>query len=286
MKKFFNDGCFWGKCHFREGGNLLAVATFAFVILSLFSCTDYVSQIENERNEWRLRGPFDCSVTDGVKVVSPAGGESFKVDDEITVVFGTAIDDSYRIIFKNSSSDAGIDLLDQSIDVITDGKTCNEVNVKLSANMGVEETSTGIVRVAPYNRQNKGANSGTFNVVGKNAKSSSGAYDCSVTDGVKVVYPAGGETFNVGQTIDVVFGTTVYDSYYIVFKTNFHDTGFLLVDESFDLNSPADGKTCHTVKVELSADRGVEATSTGIIRVVPYAKTSKGANSNSFKVLR
>ena len=71
-----------------------------------------------------------------------------------------------------------------------------------------------------------------------------------------------------------------------MFKTNFHDTGFLLVDESFDLNSPADGKTCHTVKVELSADRGVEATSTGIIRVVPYAKTSKGANSNSFKVLR
>ena len=34
----------------------------------------------------------DCSVTDGVKVVSPKGGEEFKVDETIKVVFGSDTD--------------------------------------------------------------------------------------------------------------------------------------------------------------------------------------------------
>ena len=165
MKKFINDGWSFGKCHSRKVGSLLAVAAFALVILSQFSCTDYVSQIENERDEWRLGGSYDCTVTDGVKVVYPAGGETFKVDDEISVVFGTAIEDSYRIIFKNGSSDAGMDLLENATDVKTDGKTCNEVMVKLSADRGVEATSTGIIRVVPYNKSNKGVNSNTFKVL-------------------------------------------------------------------------------------------------------------------------
>ena len=43
-----------------------------------------------------------------------------------------------------------------------DGKTCNEVKVKLDAKRGVEPTLTGIIRVAPYNKQNKGNNSELF----------------------------------------------------------------------------------------------------------------------------
>ena len=109
-------------------------------------------------------------------------------------------------------------------------------------------------------------------------------YDCSVSDGVKVVYPAGNEKFKVGQTIDVVFGTSVDDSYRIVFRKNTSDAGVDLLEESFDLNGPADGKTCYTVKVKLSTDLGVEPTMTGIFRVVPYNRTSLGASSKEFVV--
>ena len=286
MKKFINDAWSFGKCHSRKVGSLLAVAAFALVILSQFSCTDYVSQIENERDEWRLGGSYDCTVTDGIKVVYPAGSETFKVNDEISVVFGTTIDDGYRIIFKKNASDAGIDLLDGSFDlaVPADGKTCQTLRVKLDAEKGVEATSTGIIRVVPYNKQNKGSNSSTFSVVDENAKSSNGSYDCTVTDGVKVVYPAGGETFKVNDEISVVFGTAIEDSYRIIFKNGSSDVGMDLLDESIDVKT--DGKTCNEVKVKLSADRGGEATSTGIIRVAPYNRQNKGVNSNSFNVLR
>ena len=106
---------------------------------------------------------YDCSVTDGVKVVYPTVSETFKVGDEITVIFGTDIEDNgYRIIFKNGTSDQGMDLLEESVDAKADGKTCNEVKVKLSADKGVEPTMFGIIRVAPYNKQSKGNNSALF----------------------------------------------------------------------------------------------------------------------------
>lgn len=110
------------------------------------------------------------------------------------------------------------------------------------------------------------------------------SYDCTVTDGVKVVYPTISEQFKVGQTIDVVFGTTIEDGYRFVFKKNAGDAGFDLFDGSVDLPGPADGKTCHTVKVKLDAEKGVEATLTGIIRVIPYNKQNKGDNSELFIV--
>ena len=109
-------------------------------------------------------------------------------------------------------------------------------------------------------------------------------YDCTVSDGVKVAYPTVSEQFKVGQTIDVVFGTTVDDGYRIVFKKNAGDAGFDLLDESFDLTVPADGKTCQTVKVKLDAEKGVEPTMTGIIRVIPYNKQNQGNNSELFIV--
>jgi hypothetical protein len=102
-------------------------------------------------------------VTDGVKVVYPTISEQFKINQEITVVFGTDIEDNgYRIIFKKNAGDQGFDLLDEAYDAKMDGKTCNEVKVKLSSEKGVEPTLTGIIRVAPYNKQNKGNNSELF----------------------------------------------------------------------------------------------------------------------------
>ena len=106
---------------------------------------------------------YDCSVTGGVKVVYPTISEQFKINQEITVVFGTDIEDNgYRIIFKKNAGDQGFDLLDEAYDAKMDGKTCNEVKVKLSSEKGVEPTLTGIIRVAPYNKQNKGDNSELF----------------------------------------------------------------------------------------------------------------------------
>ena len=109
-------------------------------------------------------------------------------------------------------------------------------------------------------------------------------YDCTVSDGVKVAYPTVSEQFKVGQTIDVVFGTTIDDGYRIIFKKNAGDAGVDLFDDSVDLPGPADGKTCQTVKVKLDAEKGVEPTSTGIIRVVPYNRQNKANNSELFIV--
>ena len=179
---------------------MLDVRLIILFVAFLFSaCTDYVSQMEDDFEEWKTAqaktgknvssssvlkssssanassssaksngsvADNDCSVTDGVKVVYPAGGESFKIGDSIEVVFGTSVDDSYRIIFKNGTSDAGLDLRNESFDLNgpADGKTCYTVKVKLSSDR-VVATSNGIIRVAPYNRTNKGANSKEFAVV-------------------------------------------------------------------------------------------------------------------------
>ena len=106
---------------------------------------------------------YDCSVTGGVKVVYPTISEQFKIGQEITVVFGTDIEDNgYKIVFKKNAGDQGVDLLDEAYDAVMDGKTCNEVKVKLDPERGVEPTMTGIIRVVPYNKQNKGNNSELF----------------------------------------------------------------------------------------------------------------------------
>lgn len=107
----------------------------------------------------------DCSVTDGVKVVSPKGGEEFKIGDKITVIYGSDVQGSgYRFVFKKSEDDMGTDLLEESAGPEKpDGKTCYEQEVTLSEDL-VEATSTAIIRVIPYENTKKGANSGTFKV--------------------------------------------------------------------------------------------------------------------------
>lgn len=125
--------------------------------LAFFACGD------EDDSPTSPSSSYDCSVKNGVKVVYPTVSEQFKIGQEITVVFGTDVEDNgYRIIFKTSASDQGIDLLDDAYDAKMDGKTCNEVKVKLDATKGVEPTMTGIIRVAPYNKQNKGNNSELF----------------------------------------------------------------------------------------------------------------------------
>ena len=109
-------------------------------------------------------------------------------------------------------------------------------------------------------------------------------FDCSVTGGVKVVYPTKGETFKIGQKITVIFGSDVDDSGYMIkFKTGKDDQGEDLTAESVGPAGQADGKTCYEAEVTLDASK-VKETTTGYIRVVPYIKTNKGANSAEFTV--
>ena len=110
-------------------------------------------------------GKYDCTVSGGVKVVYPAGGEEFKLGDTITVIYGSDIQGSgYRFAFKVDENDAGMDMLKNSAGPETpDGKTCYEQKVVLSDDYA-EPSDEAIIRVIPYERQNKGANSGTFKV--------------------------------------------------------------------------------------------------------------------------
>ena len=108
---------------------------------------------------------IDCSVTDGVKVFYPKGGEKFKMGDTITVIYGSDVKGSgYRFVFKTSESDAGLDMLEESAGPSNpDGKTCYEQKVYLTDDFA-EPTETALIRVIPYERSSKGANSGTFSV--------------------------------------------------------------------------------------------------------------------------
>lgn len=111
------------------------------------------------------------------------------------------------------------------------------------------------------------------------------SYDCSVNDGVKVLAPAKGDTFKMGDTITVVYGSDVQGSgYSFKFKTSEEDPGVDMLEESAGPEKP-DGKTCYEQKVVLTKDVA-KPTDNAIIRVVPYEKTSKGSNSGTFKVTK
>lgn len=108
-------------------------------------------------------------------------------------------------------------------------------------------------------------------------------YDCTVKGGVKVVYPAGGETFKMGDKITVIYGSDIKGSgFRFKFKTSEDDEGIDMLEGSAGPEDP-DGKTCYEQEVELTEDYA-EPTSTAIIRVIPYERTSKAGNSGTFKV--
>ena len=116
-----------------------------------------------------------------------------------------------------------------------------------------------------------------------NGSSSKTKYDCSVSGGVKVVYPTGGETFHMGDTITVVYGSDVMGSgYRFVYKVDEDDNGKDVFKGSVGPEEP-DGKTCYEQEIVLS-DKFAQPSDEAIIRVVPYERQNKGADSKSFKV--
>lgn len=125
-------------------------------------------------SEQGVEEELDCSVTDGVKVVSPKGGESFKVGETITVIYGSDVQGSgFRFVFKTSEDDMGVDLFDKSEGVENpNGQWCYTQDVTLSADI-VGDASTGIIRVVPYENSSKGANSGAFKISNNGSSSPS-----------------------------------------------------------------------------------------------------------------
>ena len=98
-------------------------------------------------------------------IASPKKGDSFKMGDTITVIYGSDVQGSgYRFVFKTSEEDGGLDMLEESAGPMKpDGKKCYEQKVVLTDDVA-EPTKTAIIRVVPYEQTAKGANSGTFKV--------------------------------------------------------------------------------------------------------------------------
>ena len=141
----------------------LTVSACALAAAVSFTACDDSSSASDEG-----KVSYDCSVKDGVKVAYPKGGESFKIGDTITVVYGADVEDSgYRILLKTDEDDAGMDMLDESLDPAhLDGKTCNEQKVVLKMDFLPDSVELpllkALIRVSPYNKTAKGANSGSF----------------------------------------------------------------------------------------------------------------------------
>ena len=127
--------------------------------LAFFACDDSTSADNGS-------GSADCSVTDGVKVVSPKGGETFEVDATIKVVFGSDLDfGGFGIELLYDDGSKKVNLLDGTVDdAKIDGKTCNEYSIKLDSERGVEATDDAVIYVYPYAKKSKAGKSGTFKV--------------------------------------------------------------------------------------------------------------------------
>jgi len=110
-------------------------------------------------------------------------------------------------------------------------------------------------------------------------------YDCTVENGTKILYPAGGEKFHIGDKITVVYASDLDDSGYVLeFKKDKDSKGKSLVDGSIGVDGKAESGKCYEEEITLSAEV-VEASENAIIRIRPYTNTSKGANSGEFTVV-
>jgi len=272
-------------------GSKHTIAALAVSFL-LAGCTDYAQEFKDEygpgakdkESDQISVGDYDCLVNEGVRIFYPEGGDGFYAGDTITVVYGSSVQGSgYRFVFEPLDENFEVDLLGASAGPEKpDGRSCYMQKVVFEQDIFFEG-SAGVIKVVPNEERDLAGYSRTFMVYPPKPADASEQYDCSVTDGVKVVYPAGGETFKVGQTIRVVYGSDVQGSgYRFVFKKSEDDMGLDLLEESAGPEGP-DGKTCYVQEVVLSADL-VEETLTGFIRVVPYEYAKKGANSGEFFV--
>lgn len=109
-------------------------------------------------------------------------------------------------------------------------------------------------------------------------------YDCSVSEGVKVLYPAqqGDRDFTFGDTITVVYGTDVRGSGYRFVFLDEGENQVDLLDKTVGPTAP-DGRTCYTQKVVFDNEFFLEGVA-GYIGVVPVEYPFLAGTSGLFKV--
>jgi hypothetical protein len=118
------------------------------------------------------------------------------------------------------------------------------------------------------------------------SSSNSEAYDCTMTEeGVKVFFPEGGESFNMGDTITVIFGANYANAggFRVLYKADVDSNGVDLSEESVGPDAP-EGSECYEVSVALSADMGVIASEKAFIRVQAYNSAATRGDSKTFVV--
>lgn len=137
------------------------VAVSALALSAMFvACGDDNSSTSPSSSESK------CAVSNGVVVVSPAAGDSYKVGETITVVFGSDIDaGGFDVEYRVDENSKGKSVTGgESVGPETpDGKTCYEVKITLDKDL-VEPSKEAVIRVIPYANQGKGANSAPFTV--------------------------------------------------------------------------------------------------------------------------
>lgn len=113
---------------------------------------------------------YDCSVTDGVKVVYPEDGETFALGDIVTVIFGSDLEGGFGIELRSADGSMKVELLDvDGSATVADGKTCNAYDVVLDPSYGVWTTDSTksnktFINVYSYLKPSKNAKSGSFEI--------------------------------------------------------------------------------------------------------------------------
>ncbi len=116
------------------------------------------------------------------------------------------------------------------------------------------------------------------------SSSSSEAFDCTLEEeGVKILLPAGGEAFSIGDSIEIRFVANYKNAggFRVLYKASAEDSGTDLFENSIGDDAP-DGTECTAVKALLGED--LTASDEAFLRVQAYNAGKIRADSETFSV--
>lgn len=117
------------------------------------------------------------------------------------------------------------------------------------------------------------------------SSSSISAEDCTLSEeGVKVLRPAGGEVFSIGDSIEITFVANYKNAagFHVLFKADSSAEGVDLFPRSIGDDAPK-GTSCTTVKALLSSDAAT-ASENAFVRVYAYNAGRIRGDSKAFTV--
>lgn len=154
----------------RLGEIMKKMFTLSFSLLTGFflaACSSSSSSSAGEADSSSSSSASDeCTLKEeGVKILQPAGGESFKIGDSIVIKFvaNYANAGSFEVLYRTNPDDEGTSLFENSIgDEAPDGTKCTTVKAYLSESLSASDEA--FIRVRAYNKRNVRADSETFSV--------------------------------------------------------------------------------------------------------------------------